>query len=684
MRWSLPIGSALKLLRIGVTLAALLPAAPAAAQRSTVWAWGNNAWGQVGQGAADFDAHLRPEQITGLTGVTAIAAGRVHSLALRSDGTVWGWGYNASGAVGDGTTDERDAPVQADDLTDVVAIAAGEYFSLALKSDGSVWAWGMNDHGQLGRGDSDFDPHPTPLAVAGLPEIVAVSAGHAHALALDADGGVWAWGENVSGQLGDGSFDDRTAPVPVVALDDVLSISAGGRFSLALASDGTAWAWGNNDWGQLGDGSTTGREAPAPVQGLTDLVGVSAGDIHALALRADGTAWSWGANYNSQLGDGTNLDRRLPVRVVGLTEVAEVIAGEHQSMARLTDGSGWAWGWNADGLVGDRTTTNRVLPVQLGWPPVVVAMDGGTFHSLVLTKNTHLSVSRLIGGRLGHTSILAARLYELPDYVPLPNREVTFLVDGTPVGTAETDEDGKATLEYLVPESLDTGLKRLAVEFAGDALLDACRGASTLNVSPADVQYSWLSVSSLSPGQFGQTRLLAARLRRQGDHAPLAGREAVFRVQNRTVGRSITDASGQATIPYTILESLGLGDKLVTVEFQGDGTYAAARKSTTLQVVRTSTQFTVHDLRTQAGRYVGLSCRLARSPDSAGLAERRVVFKLEGATIGTVLTDGAGDATLFFGIPGSLGAGDKTLTVEFAGTTLYQPATGTGTVTIDP
>ncbi|MCR2806297.1 RCC1 domain-containing protein [Paenibacillus soyae] len=244
----------------------------------TVWAWGWSIHGVLGDGEwtmgdESTEVHT-PIQVQGLDSVVDIAAGHLHSLALRSDGTVWAWGNNDSGQHGvpggltfnDGpyTTTYRHTPVQVQGLDSVVAIAAGYSHSLALKSDGTVWAWGHNSSGQLG--DASTTNRFTPVQVTNLGSVTAIAAGSSHSLALKSDGTVWTWGHNASGQLGDGSTTNRSSPVQVSGLDSVSSIGTNdGSHSVAVKSDGTIWAWGANNAGQLGDGTTINRSTPVRV-----------------------------------------------------------------------------------------------------------------------------------------------------------------------------------------------------------------------------------------------------------------------------------------------------------------------------------------------------------------------------------------------------------------------------------
>jgi hypothetical protein len=184
--------------------------------------------------------------------------------------------------------------------------------SLVL-NNGSVWAWGTNQNGQLG--DGGTTDSSTPLAVSGLHNIIAIASGGAHSLAVTADGKVWSWGANDSGQLGTGTNADSALPMEIPGLSGISAVAAGENHSLALSSDGKVWAWGGNSSGQLGDGTTVNRNTPVQVESLDDIVAIAAGKVHSMALARDGTVWSWGGNYNGQLGDGTVANTTRPVQV---------------------------------------------------------------------------------------------------------------------------------------------------------------------------------------------------------------------------------------------------------------------------------------------------------------------------------------------------------------------------------
>ena len=345
----------------------------------SVWAWGSNAFGHLGDGTTSD--RPTPMPIPGLSGITRVVAGTDHVLALRSDGTVWAWGINNSGQLGDGSFTTRLSPVQVVGLFNVVALAAGYFHSVALTADGSVWAWGENSDGQLG--DVTYVARPTPVRV--LTNVRDISAGFIHTLAVGLDGSVWTWGSNFNYQLGDGTRTTRNFPASVPGLGNVVTVSATLYSSLALKADGTVWGWGNNYFGELGIGNNFQQPLPAPVAGLSGfVVGLVTGDYHTLAVTSDGSVWAWGLNGSGQLGDGTRTDRYFPVRVSQLSNVFAIDGGASHSAAVLQDGSVWAWGSNEAGELGFGVADNRTTPVAITTLTNVTAVAAGSEHSVAL------------------------------------------------------------------------------------------------------------------------------------------------------------------------------------------------------------------------------------------------------------------------------------------------------------
>ncbi len=235
----------------------------------TVWAWGDNLWGVLGDGTYISKTH--PVQVTNLSGIVAIAAGEAHCLALKNDGTIWSWGWNFNGCLGDGSTvSKRSTPMQIPALTGITMIAAnGSVHSMALKNDGTVWVWGDNFHGQLG--DGIVVEKLIPEKLVSLTNIISIGTGENHSFAIRNDGTLWSWGWNAVGALGvDFNFvSHQLNPVNVALLPGVKQIMGGSFHTVAQKTDGTVFAMGSNVFGQLGDGTNIiYRYVPMIVPGL--------------------------------------------------------------------------------------------------------------------------------------------------------------------------------------------------------------------------------------------------------------------------------------------------------------------------------------------------------------------------------------------------------------------------------
>lgn len=259
-----------------------------------VLSWGYNAWGQLGNGTSGNDSDVPAYvQLPDGTAVTAISAGAGHALALTSTGGVFGWGDNDFGQVGDGTRTDRDVPVAVNPAggrgAAVKAVAAGDDYSLVLTSSGAVLGWGYNTYGQLGNGTTTTSLTPVTASIPAGDSVVGLAAGHGfQSFALTSTGGLLAWGDDNDGQLGDGSTTRRTTPVSVrlPAGAAVTGVACGEGHTVAVTSSGEVFAWGSNRYGQIGDDTTANPQVPARV-GLSAgsaAVAVGAGDHHTLAI----------------------------------------------------------------------------------------------------------------------------------------------------------------------------------------------------------------------------------------------------------------------------------------------------------------------------------------------------------------------------------------------------------------
>jgi len=353
----------------------------------SVWTWGSDVSGKLGdnQVSPSYDVtnndSFMPIRVHGpgnfgyLTNIVAISAGEGHNLALKIDGTVWTWGWNGVGQLGNGTFTDAHTPVQVIGLSNVVAISGRAYHCLALKSNGTVWAWGMNTSGQLGNGTTITTN--VPVQVIGFTNPAAISAGYTVSVALMSNGTVRVWGTGIHGEMGQGNFGDYSyTPIQVLGLSNVLSVSADFEEPIALKSDGTIWMWGWDNLGQLGDGTNIDKNLPGQVPGLTNMIFAGlTGDRDNCAMRADHTVWTWGRNYNGQLGIGT-ADTNLhaaPVQVPDFGNggyVVSVQTPDWHSLALRSDGTLWGWGSNDHGQLGNNTTNDAWSPTLVLWPVV--------------------------------------------------------------------------------------------------------------------------------------------------------------------------------------------------------------------------------------------------------------------------------------------------------------------------
>lgn len=301
-----------------------------------------------------------PREVGGLTGVKQVAAGGDFFLALMQDGTVWSWGVDRNGILGNHTAPDQqfkdsEVPVRVTGLTGVASVTAGLKSAFALKADGTVWAWGEHRKGLLGIGLIPSDtparrpesaPQPFPVQVRGIQGVRQISAGMYHTLALLEDGRVMAWGYNGEGALGDGTTEDRWEPVAVNGLSGVIKVAAGSNCSLAVLKDGTVRVWGSNFTGLLLDGTKTGfSQVPKTVAGIRTAIDGAAGTGHFLVLLANGAVQCWGVDGWGQCGDGKTGGYALSmVTTKNLTGVASMGASANGGFVKLKDGRLMGWG----------------------------------------------------------------------------------------------------------------------------------------------------------------------------------------------------------------------------------------------------------------------------------------------------------------------------------------------------
>ena len=369
---------------------ALTPMIVANADSSLLLNADGSVWG-AGNIANYWPGALSPVRLLNLPNVVSIATGAVVDFAVLADGSVQVVGNSNRGFFGNGSDNYFSrVPVAIPGFGNVKSLSVGTQHVLALKKDGTVWGWGGNNVGQLG--DGTTTDRNIPQQALGLSNIVAISAGGDQSLALDSNGEVWFWGPDGCGQAGDGTIPVsgdpaylKLAPVKVPNFGQVVGIAAGLGNNVVIRSDGSLWFMGSD--------GTTCRSLPTKVSSIDQIVAVSSGKYHYLALRADGTVWAWGGNDFGQLGVSGISHSQTWLQVPGLSQIVEVAAGATHSLARRQDGVVLAWGSNANGELADGTLAGRTTPLPMGGP------GGG--GQLNLVQPAPVSVNQLPSASIG-------------------------------------------------------------------------------------------------------------------------------------------------------------------------------------------------------------------------------------------------------------------------------------------
>ncbi len=562
----------------------------------TVWVWGWNIFGQLGDGTTT-DSGV-PRQMSGLTGVTQIAAGGGQYYVLKSDGTVWAWGRNQYSDLGDGTTTERHAPVQVQGLSNIVQIAGRESSGTALRSDGTAWRWGTDFRGL----------NATAVQMKGLTGVVQVAPGSLHELYLKSDGTVWAAGFNTYGQLGDATNNYSLNLVQVKGLTNVVQVIAYANNSAALTSDGTVWTWGNNDSGQIGDGTTNSRNTPFAA--FTGAVQVSIGNAHTIALKSDGTVWGWGNNPNGELGDGTNTNRYAPVQTLNLTNQTFIATGQYHNLS----------------------VQATLQNTSIGAGSLTLAYASG------------------VGARLNTKSYGSRIVY----------RPLDFTVDGVSIGSARTFATGTATVP-LTP-AFGVGTHTVIASFAGDRLYNPSSKKFTITITPAATAI----VATKAALYRGVAANLKATLTRKTDSGHPANESVTFKIDGTVIGTAITDGTGTATLAYTADTTFSIGSHNLTAEFAGDGNHnGSASANAALTLSKNKTTLTQGNVSRAAGSKVTLTATLKQATGKIPQSGKTITFSVDGMMVGTGVTNASGVASYIYTVPSTASLGVHPMSVSF-------------------
>ena len=332
---------------------------------NTLFTWGiNTSYGPLGDNTI-LSKSTPVQTVTGGINWKQVSCGFYQTAAIKTDGTLWCWGVNDNGSIGNNTGISRSSPVQTVAFgTNWKSVACGNFIIAAIKTDGTLWTWGYNNNGQLG--DNTVTQRSSPVQTVTFGNNwKQVSCGY-HTAAIKTDGTLWVWGRNTYGQLGNNTTTHISSPVQTVAFGtNWKQVSASGYTTAAIKTDGTLWCWGINFSGTLGDNTTAYRSSPVQTVAYgTNWKQVSSGYPSMAAIKTDGTLWCWGSNNQGQLGDNTLTNKSSPVQTITFgTNWKQVSANGHIAAIK-TDGTLWTWGANGYGQIGDNTIVKKSSPVQ--------------------------------------------------------------------------------------------------------------------------------------------------------------------------------------------------------------------------------------------------------------------------------------------------------------------------------
>ena len=367
-----------------------------------LYSWGHNYYGGLGLGdSGNYTRRSSPTQVGSDTTWNLISKSNYRSMATKTDGTLWAWGGdNNHGLLGLNDIADRNSPSQVGTNTNWNLIVVGMYQTIATKTDGTLWMWGKNNYGQLGQ-NSSGDSRSSPVQVGLATNWNQIYVGGNNTLATKTDGTLWAWGQNNNGTLGFSDIGRRSSPTQVGSATNwskiVMSRGPSSISVMAIKSDGTLWAWGSNSYGILGlndSGFTTYRSSPTQVGSDTtwNLIHV---ESHSMAIKTNGTLWLWGLGDYGQLGQNNQVSRSSPIQVGSTTNWSQVSAdSDGASFATKTDGTLWAWGKNSFGQLGLNDSANnygignrRSSPTQIGSATNWSKITSGTHSSMAIASN---------------------------------------------------------------------------------------------------------------------------------------------------------------------------------------------------------------------------------------------------------------------------------------------------------
>ena len=392
-----------------------------------------------------------------------VSAGENFSLGIKMDGTLWGWGQNSNRlGLGLGNLANQNLPTQIGTANDWATVSAGNVHSLAVKTNGTLWTWGNGQFGQLGNGlFSSATPNVIQIGTAN--DWLTVSAGNRFSLAIKTTGTLWSWGLNNVGQLGINNLVDQNLPVQVGTANNWLKIDTGNQHSLAIDNTGFIYAWGDNTFGQFGNGTNTSSLAPIMISSSNNWMEVSAGLDHSLFLNSFGFLFSSGNNTNGQLCNGSNTasNMMLPATNSGAQfQYIAISAGGGHSLAIDNGNQLWSSGLNTQGQLGLGNNTSTNVLTQVGTSNTYFAISAGDTHSLAMETSTALwSTGRGLEGELGIGTNVANNTLQSVGCPTTVLANETVSMDKNTISVYPNPTNTIVNIDYILENSSDVVLR---------------------------------------------------------------------------------------------------------------------------------------------------------------------------------------------------------------------------------
>lgn len=525
----------------------------------SLYAW-DEGGGYTGKSVRKLTRALAPADWTGISAFVA------HTLLTRSDGTLWAYGGGSGGQLGAGTGILLNQDLlQIGSASDWQQTRAGSSHSGAIRQDGSLWMWGANLMGQLGDGTTSTRQAPVQIAAGSTWQTLAL--GNNFTLGIRSNGSLWAWGYNINGQIGDGSNTQRISPVQVGGDTDWAKVTATTSHSLALKTNGSLWAWGNNANGQLGLGDTTSRSSPVQVGTEVDWVQVSGYGTSSYGIKADGSLWAWGLNTSGQLGLGNNVSRNVPVRVGTDNDWKQISGSSTWAAAVKSDGTLWVWGNNVTGQQGTGPGATTQSPMQLGNSQGWVAVEAANVHITAMREDGSVWTAGFSGSNRLTSSSGRSRYAFSPVLPGLVEPELTLLPPGVSSGNITSSSGLPVNLELVS----GTG------EINGNHIVHTGPMGSTMVVlawHPGD-ETAW---DAIPPTQISLTtqEITFAAIPEQSVGTPLDISSAASTASGLPITYTLTEGHGIAQLTNGILTFTAPGSVTIQASQAGNESFVAA------------------------------------------------------------------------------------------------------------